>query len=80
MPSQPAKKILLIGDFIINVVNKMGLKEQKSGETIQTLVDETEVYDLSQFSHTVIYIGGNDANKTDSKQFESSLKTCIVSC
>ena len=75
MPPQSAKKILLIGDSIINGINKRGLTERVyvqgiSGAKIQSLVNEIEVYDLSQFSHTVIYVGGNDANKTDSKQFE----------
>ena len=77
VPSQPAKKILLIGDSILNGINKEGLKENIykhgiSGATIQTLLNEIEVYDLNQFSHAVIYVGGNNAsNGTDIKQFES---------
>lgn len=74
--TQPAKKILLIGDSILNGINKQGLKDNIykhgiSGATIKTLLDEIEVYDLNQFSHVVIYVGGNNASKgTDIKQFE----------
>ena len=71
-----ANKILLIGDSIINGINKQGLKDNVykhgiPGARIETLLNEIEMYDLNQFSHAVIYVGGNDAaSGTDIKQFE----------
>ena len=74
--TKKAKKILLIGDSIINGINKQGLKDNVykhgiPGARIETLLTEIEMYDLNQFSHAVIYVGGNDASSgTDIKQFE----------
>ena len=63
-----ANKILLIGDSIINGINKQGLKDNVYKHGIP---GATEMYDLNQFSHAVIYVGGNDAaSGTDIKQFE----------
>ena len=76
VPVQSAKKILLIGDSTITGVNKQGLKDNVykhgiSGATVQMLLTEMEVYDLQQFSHAVIYVGGNNSlAKTSIKQFE----------
>ena len=37
------------------------------------------MYDLTQFSHIVIYVGGNNAsNKTDTKQFEELYKQVLA--
>ena len=85
-PSQPAAatKTLLIGDSIINGINKNGLmdnvyKHGISGATIQTILNEVKMYDLTQFSHIVIYVGGNNAsNKTDTKQFEELYKQVLA--
>lgn len=84
MPTSSTKKILLIGDSIITGVNKQGLKDNVyrhgiSGATVKTLLNEIEVYDLKQFSHAVIYIGGNNAsNGTDIKHFEEMYRKLLT--
>ena len=76
VPAQTAKKSLLIGDSIICGINKEGLKEHVyqhgiSRATVKTILDEIKMYDLQQFSHVVIYVGGNNAsNKSDIETFE----------
>ena len=78
-----AKKILLMGDSIITGVNIKGLKDKVykhgiSGATVDTLLQEIEVYDLQNFSHIILYIGGNNAsNGTDSEYFEEKYDQLI---
>lgn len=70
------KKILLIGDSIVSGINPKGLKGNIykhgiGGATIDVLLKEIEVYDLNQFSHIIVYVGGNNAsNRTDIEYFE----------
>lgn len=77
------KKILLIGDSIVSGINQNGLrknvyKQGISGATIDSLLNEIEVFDLRQFSHIVIYIGGNDAsNRTDIEYFEEKYEQLL---
>ena len=84
MPTPSIKKILLIGDSIITGVNKQGrtdnvYKHGISGATVKTLLNEIEVYDLKQFSHAGIYIGGNNAsNGTDIKHFEEMYRKLLT--
>ena len=83
-PSQSAKKILLIGDSTIAGVNKQGLKDNVykhgiSDATVQMLLTEIAVYDLQQFSHAVIYVGGNNVlNRTNIKQFEDVYRQLLT--
>lgn len=82
-PKPTTKKILLMGDSIISGINKNGLKDKVykhgiSGATIDTLLQEIEVYDLQNFSHIILYIGGNNAsNKTDCEYFEEKYDQLI---
>ena len=84
MPSRPvSKKILLMGDSIITNINKKGLKDKVykhgiSGATKDTLVQEIEVYDLQNFSHIILYIGGNNvSNWTNNKYFKEKYDELI---
>ena len=82
-PKPTSKKILLMGDSIISGINKNGLKEKVykhgiSGATIDTLCKEIEVYDLQNFSHAILYVGGNNASsKTDCEYFEEKYDQLI---
>lgn len=74
--SLQSKQILLIGDSIISGINPKGLKENVykdgiSGASVDCILKEVKVFDLSQFSHIIIYVGGNNASKgTDTEYFE----------
>ena len=49
-----------------------------SGATVDTLLEEIEVYDLQNFSHIILYIGGNNAsNGTESEYFEEKYDQLI---
>lgn len=71
-----SKQILLIGDSIVSGINPKGLKENVRrdgipGASVDCILKEVKVFDLSQFSHIIIYVGGNNASKgTDSEYFE----------
>ena len=71
-----SKQILLIGDSIISGINPKGLKENVHrdgipGASVDCILKEVKVFDLSQFSHIIIYVGGNNASKgTDTEYFE----------
>ncbi|MEW8544960.1 MAG: GDSL-type esterase/lipase family protein, partial [Candidatus Thiodiazotropha sp.] len=85
IPSKKStKKILLIGDSLISGINKNGLKEHVykhgiSGGTIDSLLSEIAVYDLYQFSHTIIYVGGNNAsNRTDIEYFQEKYEQLLL--
>ena len=82
-PKPTTKKILLMGDSLISGINKNGLKEKVykhgiSGATIDTLIEEIEMYDLQNFSHIILNVGGNNAsNKTDCEYFEEKYDQLI---
>ena len=62
---QQQNKVLLLGDSIINGVNRRGLKSgihknSKSGGNIHTIIEEVRLYDLKAFSAVIIYAGGNN--------------------
>lgn len=71
-----SKQIFLIGDSIVSGINPKGLKENVRrdgipGASVDCILKEVSVFDLSQFSHIVIYVGGNNASKgTDTEYFE----------
>lgn len=63
------KKLLMIGDSILHGVNVKGLKNNVhkhsvSGATINTLIKDIGMYDLTQFHTVILYVGGNDISKT----------------
>ena len=70
------KTVLLMGDSILNRVNRKGLassvhKYSISGATIKSLTRDMELYDLKNFSSLILYIGGNDlTDNTDSTTIE----------
>ena len=78
-----SKQILLIGDSLISAVNPKGLKQNVfkngiSGATIDCILNKVKVFDLAQFSHIVIYVGGNDAsNHSDIEYFEEVYERVI---
>ena len=66
---QSAKKVLMIGDSILHGVNLKGIKNNVhkhsvSGATVNTLIRDIEMYDLTQFDTVIVYIGGNDLSRT----------------
>lgn len=71
-----SNQILLIGDSLISMVNPKGLRDNLitngiSGGNIEKITAQMKVYDISKFSHVIIYVGGNDAsNRTDIEYFE----------
>ena len=78
-PKPTTKKILLMGDSLISGINKNGLKEKvyKHGISGAT-IEEIEMYDLQNFSHIILYVGGNNAsNKTDCEYFEEKYDQLI---
>ena len=78
-----SKQILLIGDSLISAVNPKGLKQNVfkngiSGATIDCILNKVKVFDLTQFSNVVIYVGGNDAsNHSDIEYFEEVYERVI---
>lgn len=84
LSKKSTKKILLIGDSLISGINKNGLKEHVykhgiPGATIDSVLNEIAVYDLYQFSHTIIYVGGNNAsNRTDIEYFEEKYEQLLL--
>ena len=70
------EQILLIGDSLISAINPKGLSQKVfkngiSGAKINEIYNKVKVFDLNQFSHVVIYVGGNDAsNSVDIEYFE----------
>lgn len=77
------KKILLMGDSIITGINTKGLKDKVykhgiSGATVDSLLQEIDVYDLRNFSHAILYVGGNNAsNRTEIEYFEEKYDQLI---
>ena len=71
-----ANQILLIGDSLISSVNPKGLRKNIikngiSGANIEKITTQMKVYDISKFSHVIMYVGGNDASSgTDIEYFE----------
>lgn len=69
-------KILIIGDSILSGVNRKGLAhniecQPYSGAKIETVYEKVQMFDLSNFSDIVIYVGGNDSSDdTDIELFE----------
>lgn len=74
--TEEPKQLLLIGDSIITGVNSKGLKENVhrsgiSGATVDSILKEIKLFDLDNFSHVIIYVGGTDASHgTDTEYFE----------
>lgn len=70
-----------MGDSILNKVNTKGLidtvhKHSVSGATVQTLIRDIELYDVTNFKTFFIYIGGNDlSGNSDAGLIEKKLRT-----
>lgn len=77
------KKILLIGDSIVSSINQSGLKKSVykhgiPGATVDSILKELQVYDLQNFSHIIIYVGGNNASQgTDVEYFEEKYEQLL---
>lgn len=78
-------RTLIIGDSILNGINRKGLVKSVEcqsipGATIDTIIDKLQIYDLKKFANIIIYIGGNNAsNKTDPEYFEEKYEQLITS-
>lgn len=64
---------LLIGDSLLSGVNRKGLRDNVhcqsfSGANIRTIKDKISMFDLTKFRNVVIYVGGNDAAKSDDNE------------
>ena len=65
--SKSKKNILLMGDSILNRINTKGLnsnvhKHSVSGATLENLMTDIDLYDISQLDSIILYIGRNDIN------------------
>ena len=78
------KKILLMGDSVISPVNPRGLRKEVfkhsiSGARIDHIFDQTNIFNMNQFSEVIIFVGGNDAsNGTDIEYFEELYEQVIL--
>lgn len=76
-------KILFMGDSLISSVNPRGLKQgvfkhSIPGARIDHIFDQTNVFNMQQFSQVIISVGGNDAsNNTDVEYFEELYEQVI---
>ena len=83
--TQDTSRTLLIGDSILNGINKKGLTNYVEchsipGATIDTIIDKLQIYDLKKIANIIVYVGGNNAsNKTDPEYFEEKYKQLITS-
>ena len=87
-PSKPrrnsAKKVLLMGDSVISPVNTRGLKKEVfkhsiPGAGIDHIFDQSNMFNMSQFSEIILFVGGNDAsNGTDIEYFEELYEQVIL--
>ena len=79
-----AKKVLLIGDSIISPVNPRGLKKEVfkhsiSGAKIDHIFDQSNIFNMNQFSDIIIFVGGNDASSgTDIEYFQELYEQVIL--
>lgn len=80
-----SKNVLLIGDSIVSGINQKGLKMNTykhgiPGATIDSILDEIEIYDFSSFSNVILYVGGNNASKkTEIEYFEEKFEQLLTS-
>lgn len=78
-----SEEILLMGDSLISSVNPKGLKhgvfkQGIPGAKIDHLFNQAKVFNIKQFSHVIIYVGGNDASSgTDTEYFEERYEQVI---
>lgn len=81
--SDNSNQILMIGDSIISSVNPKGLrhnifKNGIPGAKINDIYSQLKVFDMTKFSHVIIYGGGNDASSgSDSEYFEEIYEQLI---
>ncbi|MEW8545039.1 MAG: SGNH/GDSL hydrolase family protein [Candidatus Thiodiazotropha sp.] len=78
------RKILLMGDSILNKISTKGLKDNIHkhaipGATLPTLIKDIDLYDLMNFESIIVYIGGNDsAGNVDLGLFEHKYEQLIT--
>ena len=87
-PSKPrrqsARKVLLMGDSVISPVNPRGLKKEVfkhciPGAGVDHIFDQSNIFNMSQFSEVILFVGGNDAsNSTDMEYFEELYEQVIL--
>ena len=82
--NESGNKVLIMSDSIMHGVNMKGLKNNVhkhsvSGATIQTLITDIDMYDLTQFDTIALYIGGNDlSRKRDPELIEEEYDQLIA--
>ena len=64
-----ASKTLIMGDSILGRINKKGLKNNVEvlhypGAKIDTVCDKIKLFNLAEFKHVVLYVGGNNATNS----------------
>ena len=60
-----ASKTLIMGDSILGRINKNGLQNNVEvlhypGAKIDTMCDKIKLFNLAEFKHVVLYVGGNN--------------------
>lgn len=81
---QGSSRTLIIGDSIVNGINRKGLTnnvecQSVPGATIDTIIDKLQIFDLTKFANIVVYVGGNNASsKTDLEYFEEKYEQLIT--
>ena len=67
-------KSLIIGDSIIKGINEKGLNSNIhchgiSGATVETVLDQIQLFDLKNFSTIIISVGGNDISNGSNLEY-----------
>ena len=77
------KDIRLIGDSLFSSINPKGLKQgvfQQGipGAKVDDMLHQVKVFNINQFSHVIIFVGGNDASSgSDTEYFEERYEQVI---
>ena len=77
------KDILLIGDSLFSSINPKGLKQGVfkqgiPGAKVDDIFHQVKVFNINQFSHVIIFVGGNDASSgSDTEYFEERYEQVI---
>ena len=68
-------KTLIIGDSILSGINQKGLSRNVTtqpfpGATVEIILNKLVMYNLGQFESVIIYVGGNDAARSQDPDME----------